>query len=109
MACVCVLVDTGLVSLSSYLFFWGIFFLCVTSFLCFKSEAPYRAEMTADGQFTDGLKDTYLKMWKLTKLPHMRRLIVILLTHKIAFQASEGLAVLKLTEKGFPKTTMAAL
>ncbi|KAK7067304.1 hypothetical protein SK128_003163 [Halocaridina rubra] len=97
----------SLVTLSGFLFFWGIVF-CVTTTAVwlFKHEKDVKEDVDDP---TFGLIETYKVLSKTFNMKVMRELIIILLTCKIGFAAADSLTVLKLTENGVPKDKLALL
>ncbi|CAM9547476.1 unnamed protein product [Discosporangium mesarthrocarpum] len=97
--------DVGLVTLSSFLCFWGVVFLVTTAFVCFfKAEVPLDSE-------TDllGLTDTYKQLIKCAQLPALQTLGLVLLTCRIAFAVTDAATSLKLVEYGLPKEEIVML
>ncbi|CRK10996.1 hypothetical protein BN1708_017108, partial [Verticillium longisporum] len=75
--------DTGLMSLSGYLTFWGWAYLAITIGLAlFKREEKTRNE--------DGIWDVYQIMWGVLKLKNIQTIIVVHLIAKIGFQANDA-------------------
>lgn len=104
--CVNYLGQSGsLVTLAGFLYFWGIVF-CITTTVVwiFKHEDP-----TSQVEQSEGLLGTYNVLGQIIKKSAMRELIVVLLTCKIGFAASDALTALKLTETGVPKDRLALL
>lgn len=92
--------DVGIVSLGSYMRFWGIIMIAFTVFLLiFKQEKPYNQ--------SSSIKSVYLDMWKVICLPSMRNLVFVLLTSKLGFIATDNVTNLQLTSKGYPQEMMA--
>ncbi|XP_041978909.1 acetyl-coenzyme A transporter 1 [Aricia agestis] len=103
--------DTGIVTLSSFLLFWGwIFILATTLVAVFKHEN----NDVADSRESDvkGVKDivnAYKQLLKIVKLPAVRTLALVLFTAKIGFCASDAVSGLKLVEAGVPREDLALL
>lgn len=94
----------GLVTLSGFLKFWAIVFLVTTTLvLVLKKE---KTEASSD---TDGIKETYKKLYKILRLRNIWWLITFLLTFKIAFAATDSVTGLKLIEAGVHKEHLALL
>ncbi|KAI1001249.1 Uncharacterized protein K3495_g6951 [Podosphaera aphanis] len=90
----------GIMTLSSYLQFWGWVYIFVTVGLAFfKREAKTRNE--------DGIWDVYRVMWGVLKLKNIRTIIIIHLIAKIGFQANDAVTNLKLLDKGFSQEDLA--
>ncbi|KAL1870343.1 hypothetical protein Plec18167_007477 [Paecilomyces lecythidis] len=92
--------DTGLLSLGSYLTFWGWTYLIVTVGLAILKKE----DKTKD---RDGIVEVYKSMWSVLKLKNIQSIIVIHLIAKIGFQANDAVTSLKLLEKGFGQDNMA--
>ncbi|TMS34037.1 hypothetical protein L596_001700 [Steinernema carpocapsae] len=112
----------GLVDLAGFVFFWGwVFIITTTLVLIFKkevdhSQTPESKEENGEagsGSEEDemelGIFDTYLVLLKIFKLKPMFWMVVVLLTGKFAFAATDGINGLKLIEMGIPKDTLASL
>ncbi|TRY69596.1 hypothetical protein TCAL_04103 [Tigriopus californicus] len=102
----------GLVTLSGFLFFWGIVFLCATTLVAiFKHEVTDKTKLTsAEENHPDlGVVETYTLLWKIIKLPLMPFMILVLLTSKMGFSAADSVTSLKLIEQGVPKDKLAML
>ncbi|OLQ11708.1 Acetyl-coenzyme A transporter 1 [Symbiodinium microadriaticum] len=85
-----------LLSLSSFLFGNGIFFLVVTFLVAVaKTEEP------------EGIVTSYGQMLHMVELKHVRTLFVILVTWKAPFAVCESVAPLKFQEYGIPKEHIA--
>lgn len=92
--------DTGLISLSGYLTFWGWSYIAVTlGLFLFKREERTHNE--------DGIWDVYKIMWGVLKLRNIQSIILVHLIAKIGFQANDGVTSLKLLDKGFGTDNMA--
>lgn len=102
----------GLVTLSGFLFFWGIVFLCATTLVAiFKHEVTdkTKAISTEECHPELGVVETYSLLWKILKLPLMPFMIAVLLTSKMGFSAADSVTSLKLIEQGVPKDKLAML
>lgn len=100
----------GLVTLSSFLYFWGIVFLISTTFvMIIKKES----RVDGDGKMSDedelGLWETYQMLYKILKLPAVQLFVLILFTCKIGFSTSDAISGLKLIEYGVKKEHLAML
>eukprot|EP01103_Thecamoeba_quadrilineata_P021111 TRINITY_DN947_c0_g1_i1.p1 TRINITY_DN947_c0_g1~~TRINITY_DN947_c0_g1_i1.p1 ORF type:complete len:345 (+),score=56.54 TRINITY_DN947_c0_g1_i1:672-1706(+) len=91
----------GLLSLSLFMKFWGIFFVLFGLLLLFKSENTVRVELT--------VKEAYTTLWKIAKAPQIRFLIFFLFSRKLFFSVFENMTHFKLLEKGLKKETMGLL
>ncbi|KAF2877035.1 acetyl-coenzyme A transporter 1-domain-containing protein [Massariosphaeria phaeospora] len=92
--------DHGIMTLDSYLKFWGWGYLLVTLGLAIMK----REERTKN---TDGIADVYKTMWQILKLKNIQSFIIIHLIAKIGFQANDGVTSLKLLDKGFSQEDLA--
>lgn len=93
----------GVVTLSSFLWFWGIVFLVTTTLVgIFKKEY-----MDLDADPDQGVVETYRILGNVIRLPSVISYSIILLTSKVAFAATDALTSLKLIEAGMPKERLA--
>ena len=92
--------EGGLLSLGTYLTFWGWAYLIVTLGLAFLKKEDRTKER-------DSILDVYKSMWSVLKLKNIQTIILIHLIAKIGFQANDGVTSLKLLEKGFGQDNMA--
>lgn len=104
--------ETGLITLSGFMFFWSIVFVITTTFvMIFKSEKSEELKSKDSGERHaehSGVVDTYKLLWRIAWLPAVFQYIVILLTCKVGF-ASESAVGLKLIEAGVHKESLALL
>ncbi|RQM23139.1 hypothetical protein B5M09_004674, partial [Aphanomyces astaci] len=93
----------GLVTLPSFMTFWGYIMLATTVFvwIC-KTEQPH-----LDHNLT--IRDTYHQMWTVMQLPSVLALTIVQLTCKMAFAATDSVSSLKLVEYGVQKEKLALL
>ncbi|CAM9235621.1 unnamed protein product [Choristocarpus tenellus] len=96
--------DVGMVTLSSFLSFWGLMFLTTTAYVCF-----FKTEANESEDNVLGLVDTYKQLIKCVKLPSLQSLGVVLFTCRIAFGVTDAATSLKLVEYGMPKEKLVAL
>lgn len=79
--------DTGLVTLSSFLLFWGWVFIGTTTIIAiFKHEANDTVH-SSESQ-VKGMKDivnAYKQLYTIVKLPAVRTLALVLFTAKVIF------------------------
>ncbi|KAG0352646.1 hypothetical protein BGZ54_002651 [Gamsiella multidivaricata] len=95
--------EVGLVPLGGYLKFWSMMYFAITLWLVFlKKEEPSQSE-----QDDIDIMSVYKIILKIIRLPHMKSLMVVLLTAKIGFIANGAVTALKLLEKGFSKEDLA--
>ncbi|KAG0154013.1 hypothetical protein PDIDSM_1392 [Penicillium digitatum] len=92
--------EGGLLSLGTYLNFWGWAYLIVTCGLAFLKKEERTKER-------DSIMDVYKSMWSVLKLKNIQTIILIHLVAKIGFQANDGVTSLKLLDKGFGQDNMA--
>lgn len=97
--------STGVVTLSSFLYFWGIiFFITTTLVMILKHESNAMLQHDHDNQ---SVVSAYHQLWKIVQLPSVLALILILLTIKIGFAAADAVTGLKLIEEGVPREHLA--
>lgn len=101
----------GLVTLSGFLFFWGLVFLMSTTLVAiFKHEKSSVHHEQSDFDEHDlGIVETYKLLYKILRLPLVPVIIFVLLTCKIGFSATDSVTGLKLIENGVPKDKLAML
>lgn len=69
--------DTGIVDLASFLYFWGILFLVVTTLVgLFKHERQ-------ENLVQSGVIDAYRQLYRIVKLPAIRMYVIAILTSKV--------------------------
>ena len=92
--------DVGLITLNSYLTFFGWFYLLVTLGLAIlKKENPTKEN--------EGVWGVYKTMGGIMKLKNIQTFIIIHLIAKIGFQANDAVTNLKLLDKGFSQEDLA--
>lgn len=97
--------ERGIMDLSTFLFFWGVVFVVVTTLVwLFKREK--RETYAEDKQ---GILSAYLQLVQVLRLPSVQTYILLILTSKIAFSAADNITALKLIENGLPREKMALL
>ncbi|CAG5136298.1 unnamed protein product, partial [Candidula unifasciata] len=93
----------GIITFSGFLSFWGIvFFITTTLVAIFKQE---HIDLEVDPE--QSIMDTYRILLSVICLPSVVSYLIILLTSKVAFAASDALTGLKLIEAGMPKEQLA--
>ncbi|XP_014223966.1 acetyl-coenzyme A transporter 1 [Trichogramma pretiosum] len=98
--------DEGLITLPGFLYFWGCIFIVATTFIgIFKRED---AEACPKDESLN-IKESYQMLWSTMKLPNIKLIILILLTSKIGFSASDAVTGLKMVEAGIPKEKIALM
>lgn len=90
----------GLMTLNSYLSFWGWAYLAVTLGLALMKTEEKTKER-------DGIWDVYKTMGGILKLKNIQTFIIIHLIAKIGFQANDAVTNLKLLDKGFSQEDLA--
>lgn len=101
----------GLVTLSGFLWFWGLVFLATTTLVAiFKREndVPVSGEHREE-QPDLNIKQTYQLLLDIIKLKPIQLLALILMTVKVTFSASDAVSSLKLIDAGVPKDKLALL
>lgn len=101
----------GLVSLSGFVFFWGwVFLITTTLVLIFKKEVDHSIQPAEEGEEIQlGIIQTYTVLWKIMRLKPMLWMLVVLLTGKFAFAATDGITGLKLIGMGMPKDKLSSM
>ncbi|XP_014214445.1 acetyl-coenzyme A transporter 1 [Copidosoma floridanum] len=98
--------STGLVTLPGFLYFWGWIFIIVTTFIgIFKHENPENSPKSEN----INVAKAYQMLWTTIKLPNIKLMMIILLTAKIGFSASDAVTGLKMVEAGIPKEKIALM
>ncbi|EPB79078.1 hypothetical protein ANCCEY_01831 [Ancylostoma ceylanicum] len=105
----------GIIDLAGFVFFWGwVFIISTTLVLIFKKEVDNSLENNSSNNDDEekelelGIVETYTVLWKILRLKPMLWMLVILLTGKIAFSATDGITGLKLIGMGIPKDRLAS-
>lgn len=102
--------DTGIVTLSDFLFFWGVVFLISTTLVAiFKRENLRGRRTTTTPEETQGVMETYKLLLSIIKMPTVFTFCLLLLTAKMGFSAADAVTGLKLMEAGVPKEQLALL
>ena len=79
---------------------WGILFLLTTVLIAaFKPEKPSPA--------IPSVKEAYIEMWSIFRLPAVQSLCLVMFVSKIAFAPGDAMNNLKIQGKGMPKEHMA--
>lgn len=92
--------DVGLMTLNSYLTFWGWMYIFVTLGLAVLKKENFTKEK-------EGVWDVYKTMGGILKLRNIQTFIIIHLIAKIGFQANDAVTNLKLLDKGFSQEDLA--
>ncbi|XP_072317293.1 acetyl-coenzyme A transporter 1 [Eucyclogobius newberryi] len=102
--------DTGIVTLSDFLFFWGVIFMVSTTLVAIiKRENGHVKEKKRVKEETQGVMETYKLLFTIIKMPTVFTFCTMLLTAKIGFSAADAVTGLKLVEEGVPKEQLALL
>uniref|UniRef100_A0A1I8ES88 Acetyl-coenzyme A transporter 1 n=1 Tax=Wuchereria bancrofti TaxID=6293 RepID=A0A1I8ES88_WUCBA len=105
----------GLVNLSGFIFFWGwVFLITTTLVLIFKEEVDHSVidKDDADNKNEElelGIFQTYAVLWKILRLKPVMWMVIVLLTGKFAFAATDGITGLKLISMGMPKDKLSSI
>lgn len=75
--------------------------------LFIPERAPTKEEKLELNELS--IKSTYIDILRVMKIPNVFKLVIILLTCRIAFSCVDSVTSLKLNEKGFPKETAGLL
>ena len=113
--------NKGLVSLKGFLRFMGSFMLITTAVVAiFKREVKVEG-VNLDQSGSDdeddaeldaseiGLRETYHRLWAVSKLPAVRWLFLVLITYRLPVALSDNVKFLKAVELGLSKSTTALL
>ncbi|XP_061575093.1 acetyl-coenzyme A transporter 1 [Cololabis saira] len=102
--------ETGIVTLSDFLFFWGVvFFISTTLVAVFKRENEQVRGKKRAPEETQGVTETYRLLFSIIKMPTVFTFCALLLTAKVGFSAADAVTGLKLMEAGVPKAQLALL
>ncbi|KAF5277548.1 hypothetical protein FQA39_LY18460 [Lamprigera yunnana] len=93
----------GLVTLAGFLYFWGWIFLLTTTFVAFLKKEHNRHDELHQSVPERDVKNAYLLLFQILKLDSVKLLVLVLLTSKIGFSATDSVMSLKLVETGIPK------
>lgn len=100
--------DTGLFTLSSFLLFWGIVYLCITLLVAvFKHERDEFAREQLEETPDYGIRRAYPILVQLLKFKPVILLGAMIFTVEGAFAAWENITPLKLIDYGIPKDKIA--
>ncbi|XP_066541664.1 acetyl-coenzyme A transporter 1 [Hoplias malabaricus] len=103
--------DQGIVTLSDFLFFWGIVFMVSTTLVAVmkKENSKHQGSKRRPKEETQGVLETYKLLISIIKMPAVFTFCCLLLTSKIGFSAADAVTGLKLVEAGVPKAELALL
>ncbi|XP_052007995.1 acetyl-coenzyme A transporter 1 [Xyrauchen texanus] len=103
--------EQGIVTLSDFLFFWGIVFLVSTTLVAVLKKENSRQHRTKKKprEEAQGVMETYKRLFSIIKMPTVFTFCILLITAKIGFSAADAVTGLKLVEAGVPKEQLALL
>ncbi|XP_051512059.1 acetyl-coenzyme A transporter 1-like [Myxocyprinus asiaticus] len=103
--------EQGIVTLSDFLFFWGIVFMVSTTLVAVlkKENGRQHRSKKKPREEANGVMETYKLLYSIIKLPTVFTFCILLLTAKIGFSAADAVTGLKLVEAGVPKEQLALL
>ncbi|KAK9959147.1 hypothetical protein ABG768_011226 [Culter alburnus] len=103
--------ERGIVTLSDFLFFWGIVFMVSTTLVAVlkKENSRHLHTKKKPKEETQGVMETYKLLLSIIKMPTVFTFCALLLTAKIGFSAADAVTGLKLVEAGVPKEQLALL
>ncbi|XP_045580785.1 acetyl-coenzyme A transporter 1 isoform X1 [Salmo salar] len=103
--------ETGIVTLSEFLFFWGVVFLVSTTLVAVMKKENARGQhgKRKVREETQSVVETYKLLVSIIKMPAVFTFCSLLLTAKIGFSAADTVTGLKLVEAGVPKEQLALL
>ncbi|VVC38254.1 Hypothetical protein CINCED_3A007861 [Cinara cedri] len=100
-------IPTGIITLQGYLYFWGTMYIIITTLLAlFKIEKYSSTE--SDNKNGFGIIKTYKLLFRIIKLPYIKKFAIILLTVKLGF-CIEAAYKLKLINGGITKDEIASI
>ncbi|KAI4455931.1 solute carrier family 33 acetyl-coa transporter -related [Holotrichia oblita] len=95
--------DDGIVSLSGFLVFWGWVFVATTTIVAVLKKETELKDNDHETVPERDIKTAYTSLLQILQLKPVQLLVVILLTSKIGFSATDSVMTLKLVEAGIPK------
>lgn len=95
---------TGMLEIAPFLRFWGILSILAACFVALVRREG--GASLAQGAPTN-LVGAYGTIYRILRLPNVRRLASVLLLARIGFTALDAIAPLKLIERGFPREKLA--
>ncbi|XP_064880300.1 LOW QUALITY PROTEIN: acetyl-coenzyme A transporter 1-like [Oncorhynchus nerka] len=103
--------ETGIVTLSDFLFFWGVVFLVSTTLVAIMKKENARGQHGRKKvrEETQSVMETYKLLLSIIKMPAVFTFCSLLLTAKMGFSAADAVTGLKLVEAGVPKEQLALL
>ncbi|KAF7265759.1 hypothetical protein GWI33_020839 [Rhynchophorus ferrugineus] len=101
--------DVGLITLPTFFYFWGWIFIVSTTLVGLIKREVEPHDPEHDVVHERGIKSSYISLKNILVLPSIQTLVVILLTCKIGFSATDSVTTLKLVEAGIPKEKLALM
>lgn len=78
--------ETGLVTLASFLLFWGWIFIITTTFIALlKHEKNEEVDTSSESKGVKDIVNAYQQLYAIVKLPAVRTLALVLFTAKVNF------------------------
>ena len=107
--------DQGWVTLAGFMRFWGCLFVASAAVVAASREGGYsggagdakHASASSAAPGDGGVAAVYAHAWRLVRLRSVQRLLLVLLTCRVAFGAAEALTTFKLLDAGFTKAQVA--
>jgi PAT family acetyl-CoA transporter-like MFS transporter 1 len=97
--------ESPLLDLESFMFFWGIIFIALTGILFLSTS-----EISPSSPISiSTLSRSYYHILDICHLPTIQALLIILFTSKISFGPSDSVTFFKLQEYGMPRSDIALL
>ena len=104
--------EVGILTLSSYLKFWGLMYGIVTVAVALLKQEGTKwnsKNSYAPGSMIGEIREAYKQLWAVVRLPAVCQLTVFLLTCRLGFLVAESASSLKLLDKGVSKEALAGL
>lgn len=99
----------GLVTLAGFLYFWGWIFILTTTIVAVMKKEREMHDAEHQSVPDRDIKNAYSLLLQILKLEPVKLLVLILLTSKIGFSATDSVMSLKLVETGIPKEQLALM
>ncbi|XP_026087080.1 acetyl-coenzyme A transporter 1-like [Carassius auratus] len=103
--------ERGIVTLSDFLFLWGIVFMVSTTLVAIlkKETTSHHHTKKKPKEEMQSVMETYKLLLRIIKMPTVFTFCSLLLTAKVGFSAADAVTGLKLVEAGVPKEQLALL
>lgn len=101
--------EGGLITLSGFLWFWGLVFLGTTTLVAILKRETKESSHSPAEQGELSIGQTYQLLFDIVKMKPIQTLAMILMTVKVAFAACDAVSSLKLIDAGVPKDKLALL